>query len=327
MLEKTVTLIVLTVFICFSQTIKFASLAPSGSPYDNGVRSIAAAWEEVSGGRITWRIYPGGIAGDEDDMIRKMKLGQLHAAGITGVGLSRLVKDVITIQLPMLVRTNEELFYILEKMGPEFKNDLDKKGIKILAWLTVGWVHYFAKKPVTSPEQLKKLKTFAWNGDTDGIQAWKELGYRPVPLAATDIFSSLQSGMIECIPAPPLSAASYQWFTQANNMCSLRWAPLIGGIVISTKKWQKIPAALKPELQEAARKQAGIMNKEILEADRQAIEAMKSNGLIINRVSPEVEKEWQELADVGLAKLEGKSFDARYRKLITQYLDEFRKSR
>jgi TRAP-type C4-dicarboxylate transport system substrate-binding protein len=324
---KTSVLIAMSAVVCFSQTVKFASLAPSGSPYDNGLREIAAKWEQISNGKVKMRIYPGGIAGDEDDIIRKLKIGQLHAAGITGIGLCRLVKDILAIQLPMLVRTNEELKYVMEKMAPEFQVELEKKGVRVMAWLPVGWGHYFAKNPVGVPDQLKKMKMFVWNGDTEGVLAWKELGYRPVSLAATDIFSSLQSGMIEALATPPLSAASYQWFTVANNMCSLKWAPLIGGIVISTSTWKKLSPELRPKLEAAVRTQIALMSDEILAADREAIEAMKKNGLTVNEVSQEMEKKWQKLADEGLAKLEGKSFSARYRKLVEQHVATYRASR
>ena len=325
---RTASAIIITAFCCYPQTtIKFASLAPTGSPYDNGIRAIAADWEKISGGKVRMIIYSGSIAGDEDDMIRKMKIGQLQAAGITGVGLCRLVKDIITIQLPMLVRTDAELQYIMEKMAPEFQTELEAKGLRVLAWMPVGWVHYFARKPVASPDQLKKMKLFVWAGDADGVLAWKEMGFHPIPLAATDIFASLQSGMIDAFSAPPLTAASYQWFTIANNMCDLTWAPLIGGIVVTTAAWKKLPADLRPRLEKAVQDRVKAMNREILQADRQAIEAMKKNGLIINAVSPDNERQWKKLADEGLAKTEGKSFQAKYRALITNYLEEFRASR
>ena len=319
--------IFMLVFLCFSQTIKLASLAPNGSPYDNGLRAIAADWEKISNGKIKMTIYSGGIAGDEDDMLRKMKIGQLQAAAITAIGLCRLVKDIITIQLPMLVRTNDELFYVMEKMDPVFEKELEQKGLKVLVWIPVGWVRYFARSPIGSPEQLKKMKMFFWAGDPNSVQAWKEMGFHPIPLAATDIMSSLQSGMVDAFAAPPLSAASYQWFTVANNMCDLKWGPLIGGIVVSTTIWNKVDADLRPRLEASIRKNGEAMGKEILQADEEAVEAMKKNGLTINPVSAETERDWQKVADLGLSKIEGKSFRAEFRKLVERYVAEFRNSR
>ncbi len=321
---RCLSLIILAAVAGFTQNIKFASLAPPGSPYDNGVRAIAADWEKISGNKIKMNIYSGGVAGDEDDVIRKMKIGQLQAAGITAIGLSRLARDVVTIQFPMLIRTNEELFYVMEKMEPSFEKELELKGIRVLGWLAVGWVHYFARQPVSSPEQLKKMKMFFWAGDPHSVQAWKEMGFNPIPLAATDIMSSLQSGMVDALAAPSLTAAAFQWFTIADNMCELKWAPLVGAIVVSTAVWNKLPDDLRPRLHDAVRKHVAVMNKEILRADAEAIDVMKQNGLTIDKVSPENEKAWKKVADVGIAKCEGKSYNAEIRVLLTKYVEEFR---
>jgi TRAP-type transport system periplasmic protein len=313
--------------VCFGQTIKLASLAPAGSPYDNGLRSMAAEWEKVTGGAGKMIIYSGGVAGDEEDMLRKMKIGQLQAAGITAVGLCRLVRDIITMQLPMVMRTDEELLYVLDKMGPTFDKELEQKGVRVLTWMPVGWVHYFARQPIASPEQLKKMKMFFWAGDPHSVQAWKEMGFNPIPLAATDIMSSLQSGMVDAFAAPPLSAGPYQWFTVANNMCDLKWAPLVGAIVISTQAWNRIKPDLRPRLEEIVKNYGAVMNREVLRADREAVEAMKQNGLTVNPVTPEMEIEWKKLAELGLSKTEGKSFDPKYRVMVEKHVETFRQSR
>ena len=102
-------LIFVIAFSSFGITIKLGSLAPSGSPWDNGLKEISASWSSISNGSIKMKIYPGGIAGDEEDMLRKMKIGQLNAAAITGVGMCRIYNGVLAIQLPLMVRNDEEL--------------------------------------------------------------------------------------------------------------------------------------------------------------------------------------------------------------------------
>jgi TRAP-type transport system periplasmic protein len=228
------------------QTIKLASLAPAGSTWDIGLKQIAADWKKVSNGSVTVKIYPGGIAGDEADVIRKIRIGQIQAAGLTGIGLSRIHNGVLAIQLPMVVRTDAELTYVLEKLKPVMEQELAQRQFKVLFWMPVGWVHFFSKSPVTGPDDLRKQKLFTWAGDPDGLQTWKEAGFTPIPLAITDMMTSLQSGMVEAFSATPLSAASYQWFGLAKNMCDMKWAPLIGGLVISTPAWESIPADVRP---------------------------------------------------------------------------------
>jgi TRAP-type C4-dicarboxylate transport system substrate-binding protein len=294
------------------QVIKLASLAPAGSSWDEGLKQIAAEWKKISNGSVTLKIYPGGIAGDEADVIRKMRIGQIQAAGLTGIGLCRIYKGVLAIQLPLLIRTDAELAYVLDKVKPVMEREIGAKGFTVLFWLPVGWVHFFAKAPVSSPDDLRKQKLFTWAGDPDGVQTWKEAGFTPVPLAITDMMSSLQSGMVEAFSATPLSAASYQWFGLAKNMCDMKWAPLIGGLVISTAAWESIGADLRPRLSEAAAKIGA---------------SLQQYGLSVQAVSNEDIAAWEKIAQEGIKKVSGKSFDQDSYDLVTRAVQEFRSSK
>ncbi len=321
---------VLTALIVFSPsnglTIKLGSLAPNGSPWDKGLREIAAEWTRISGGKVELKIYPGGVAGDEEDMIRKMRIGQLNAAGMTGVGMCRIFSGILAVQLPLLVRTDEELYWVLEKMKPEFEKQLESKGFTVLVWSKVGWVHFFSKKPVVRPDDLRAQKMFIWAGDADGVQAWKDAGFHPIPLQVTDMMSALQSGMVETFTVSPLSAASYQWFGMAKNMCGMKWAPLIGGIVISSATWKRVPADLRPKLLAAAERIGNSMQKEIDEADGAAVVVMKQHGLVVHPVPPEAVEEWRSATREAFAKLVGKSFDKASYEQVKRHLEDFRKS-
>jgi TRAP-type C4-dicarboxylate transport system substrate-binding protein len=307
-------------------TVKLGSLAPTGSPWDKGLNRLGAEWEKLSGGTVQLRIYPGGIVGDEADMIRKMRIGQLNAAGMTGIGLCRIFPDIITVQLPLLVRNNAELTYVLDKMKPAFAGELEKRGFKVLIWSFVGWVHFFSKNPVVTPDDLKQQKMFIWSGDADALQIWKESGFHVVPLTPTDIMPSLQSGMIDAFSATPLSAASYQWFGLAKNMCEMKWAPLIGGIVVTTATWSKIPPDMAAKLEAAAQQIGTDMQADILKSDDAAMDIMKKNGLKVNPVSPAVEKAWLASVENGIAKGLLKDTAKELFETVKKYLSEYRAS-
>lgn len=305
-------------------TIKLGSIAPSGSPWDKSLRSLAAQWTQASGGSVVLKIYPGGIAGDEADMLRKIKIGQLDAAGLSGMGLNIIDNSILAIHLPLLIRTDDELDYILDKLKPELEKRLEEKGFKVIVWSKVGWAHFFSKRPIVVPDDLKKHKQFVYAGDADGIQAWKEGGFNPVPLSMTDLLPSLQSGMVEAYTATPLSAASYQWFALAPNMCGLKWAPLVGGIVVATRTWNKIPEALRPSLMEIAKSVGVSMQTEINAADADAVKVMQQHGLVVNAVSPEQVTLWKNAAEPGFADLAGKSFEKSIYETIVKLLAEYR---
>src|SRR5262245_48093487 len=224
-----------------AQTIKLATLAPEGSPWHAIVRDMAADWSKVTQGKIQTRIYAGGVAGDEPDMVRKMRVGQLQAALLTGAGLSEIAGEIQALQMPMMFSSDGEIDHMLERMGPQFETLLQARGFKVLHWGDAGWVRFFTQKPVVTPADLKPLKLFAWAGETAYMEAWKDAGYNPVSLPANEIHTGLQSGLINAFVAPPIAALAFQWFGLAKHMTDLRWAPLLGAAVMTNTAWQEIP--------------------------------------------------------------------------------------
>jgi TRAP-type C4-dicarboxylate transport system substrate-binding protein len=299
-------------------TIKMGSLAPENSPWDNGLVSLAATWDSISNGSVTLRMYPGGVAGDEDDMIRKMRIGQLHAAAISGVGLSRLVPDIITVHLPLMVRSIDEAMYVLRRMQPSFDKELEKKGFKVLAWTPIGWVHFFSKQPVTAPAHLKEAKLFMYEGDPDAVRIYKEMGFSPVPLAITDLMPALQSGMVDAFSNTPVAAASYQWFGLAPHMFGVKWAPLVGCIVVSTRAWDRIPQQLHEPLVAAAHRTANELKDKTDALEDKAMSAMKQHGLQVHMPSEQEVAAWKDVTAQGIARMQGRSFsNESYERLIT----------
>ncbi|MBN1897917.1 MAG: TRAP transporter substrate-binding protein DctP [Spirochaetes bacterium] len=307
------------------QTIKMGSLVPTGSPWDISLKKIAAEWSKISGGKVKLKIYPGGIAGDEGDMIRKMRIGQLDAAAMTGLGLNRIYKGVVAIQLPLLIQNDRELEYVLNKMKPFYDKKIEEKGFKVLLWNRAGWAYFFSKKAIHTLDDMKKQKIFVWEGDADLVQTWKELGFKPVPLAATEIMTSLQSGMIDTLATSPIAAASYQWFGIAKYMSKLNWAPFLGGVIISSKAWNRIKKEYRDDFINVVEKIGAQMEKNALEADKKAIAVMKKHGLNILPVSDQVQKDWEITVNEGLKRLIGKSIPEDAYEKVKKYLEEYRK--
>jgi TRAP-type C4-dicarboxylate transport system substrate-binding protein len=312
----------------FSQVIKLGTVAPEGSPWYETLLEVAQQWKALSNGKVTVRIYAGGVAGDEADMLRKIRIGQLHATALTTVTLVDIVPDIEAISFPMLVRTDGEFDYIIEKLGPEFEVRLAEKGFKVLTWSSAGWAHFFTKEPVITPEDMKKRKLFMWGSDTTYLELLKASGFNPVPLAITDLLPSLQTGLVDAFAAPPTAALAFQWFALAPHMTDFRWQPLPGATVISIKQWNQIPADLQPKLEEAARQAGARLQKRIRELEQEAITAMKDHGLIVHAVPEEAEEEWRTLVrEKGYPVFVGPRFSKEMFNTVRRLLDEYRQSR
>ncbi|MDH5528078.1 MAG: TRAP transporter substrate-binding protein DctP [Nitrospirota bacterium] len=310
----------------WSLTIKLSTLAPEGSPWHQIIRDMADEWEEISEGRVKIRIYAGGVAGDEHDMVRKMRVGQLQAAVISGEGMSGVVPDVQVLQLPMLLQSNAELDYVRDRIAPQLEAAFEAKGFKILNWGDAGWVRLFADHQVTDSSQRGDLKLFSWNGDPAFIDAWKSAGFQPVPMQATELHPALSSGLVNSFITTPLAALSFQWFGQAKHMLDIRWLPLVGSTVIHSRAWDKIPDDLKPKLAESARRSGDRLRRETRELDDKAISVMQEYGLQVHSVTDVQRRQWEGVARDARPLLVGPIVPPGIAAEATKLRDEFRAS-
>ena len=187
------------------EILKVATLAPQGSIWDTTLREMGAAWSKATAGEVELRVYPGGVAGDESDVVRKMRIGQFQGAALTVTGLAELDPSFGVFQIPLFFESWDEVNAVLERLGPDFERRLEAKGYVLVLWGHGGWVHLFSRQPIRTLDDLKKQKLFVWAGDDALVQLWRRNGYQPVALAATDVTMGLQTGMVEAVPTTPSS--------------------------------------------------------------------------------------------------------------------------
>ena len=304
--------------------IKLGTLAPEASAWYDGLRRIGDRWKKASDGKIRFKIYAGGVVGDEGDLIRKMKIGQLQAASITGIGLQRLTPATMAWQVPMAIQSYEELDYVREKMGPMVKAELEAAGFVVLHWGDAGWAHLFSKVPAQTPADFSALKLYTWSEDPESEAAWKAAGFNPVPLSATEVLSSLQSGLVDWYVTTPLFALSSQWFGLTPHMVQVKWAPLNGATVMTKKAYDKIPPELRPELMRIAAEEGNKTQAEVRSLDGKAIKAMVDRGLKVVPATPELVGQWQKRIENAYPDIRGKVVPEKYFDEVFRLTKEFR---
>ncbi len=310
-----------------AQTIKMGTLAPAGSPWESGLRRLAADWSRLSDGRVCLKVYGGGIVGDEDDMLRKIRVGQLSAAALSGPGLSTIVSGVLALQVPQLAWTDDELDYLMEKMTPGFARQFEEKGFKLLAWTLAGWAYVFAREPVRTPDELRRQRLWVWQGRPDEARAWRELGFQPVTLASTDVLLQLQTGGLDAFVTSPLVAAANQLFAMAHNMTDLKLAPFVGGLVVSLRAWTSIPADLRPALERAAVEMTASYKEEFQGADAEAIAVMKRHGLTAHAVDEAARDAWRRFFKDAAPVLLSRQADIECYETARRHLEERRRAK
>jgi TRAP-type C4-dicarboxylate transport system substrate-binding protein len=276
--------------------IKLCSLVPEGSVWDRALRDMGAEWKTATGGRVTLQVFPGGVAGDEPTFVRKMRVGQFQAAAVTTAGLSEIDPAFKMFEIPMFFSSYEELHAVLAKLEPTLQQRLNEKGFRLLSWGHGGWVYYFTKQKATTVADLRKSKLF-WLPDDKMVQVWRKNGFNPVPLSTADILTGLQTGMIDTYPSTPLLVLALQWHKFTPHMAGVGMAPLVGGLVISEKSWQKISEADRAKVMTACQKLGSRLAVEIPRQDTTAVALMQKTGLTVNPVSAADLSEWRTLAE------------------------------
>jgi len=304
--------------------IKMGTLAPDGSPWHQALQLMGERWRKISAGQVKLVIYPGGVLGDEPDMVNKMRIGQIQAAGLSGAGLSGIEPGVMALQIPMMFDSYEELDYVRERVAPRLEKMVEARGYVVLNWGDVGWVHFFTTRPASRMGDMRKMKLLTLAGDNDTLELWKANGFRAVPLAATDILTGLQTGLVEAVPNTPLFALLDQSFGIARNMIDVKWAPLIGATVITRRMWDSLPAAQRSDMMKAAREAGVSLRDGIRKMGDEAIVTMQKRRLQVIHADAAALAEWRREAEGVYPKLRGGQVPAELFDEVRKLRDEYR---
>lgn len=291
------TVIALALAVCAiparAQTLKLGTIAPENSPWGNGLKRLAAEWKRVSGGSVELRNFYGTL-GDEMNILKKMKVGGLDIGVFTTQGLARLFDDVLILSLPSIVQTDSELTQVLSKLDRSFRAGIEARGYTVISWSKGGWLYFFSRKPVSKPSDLVGLKVAIAPDDAKTSRMLGAAGMITVPVMANDMMGQFTTGGIDAfIMSPLLVAAQWSFLRTAKvYMIDLRIAPFIGGIVATTKGWERVPAALRPALVAAAERMSMDIGADFERSETIAIETLRKDGLTVVPVGEADRKAW-----------------------------------
>jgi TRAP-type C4-dicarboxylate transport system substrate-binding protein len=226
------------------ELIKVATVAPEGSTWMQVLRAYEAAVVAESDGRLQVRIFPGGVAGSEADMLRKMQFGQLDALALSGAGLGLLVPQERIFDSALLFENYAELDAIYEAFAPELEQQFRERGYQVLGWTELGPIYLFSTRPVATLEELRQLRWWVWEGDPLARAIFDAFGVAPVPLHVADVLVGLQTGVIDGVYGPPLGLIALQWFSRVDYRLDLALGHASGALIMGSR-WAK----LDPELQ------------------------------------------------------------------------------
>ena len=311
-------------------TLKFATLIPADTAWMKEIDAWADDIYKKSNGRLKFKMYPGGVMGDEPDVLRKIRSRQLQGAFFTGYGIGRIFSPARVLEMPFLFENTDESDYVRRQLMPEIEKGFRKKGFELLGWPELGFIHFFSKKPIGSLEELKKRRLWIWQGDPLGEALSEIAGIAPIPLSIMDVYTQLSAkhGSIDTVFNSPFGALAMQWHTKLHYASNLHATNAIGSLVLSERFFNKLPDDLKKLLKTTGNAVGDRINTISRRDNQKSIELLKKSG--IKFMWDWNEKEKQEMLDIRdkAAALLSKSnyIPSSYFNRTKKMLEEFRSS-
>jgi TRAP-type C4-dicarboxylate transport system substrate-binding protein len=275
--------------------------------------------------RVQFRIYPGGVLGDERDMLRKMKIGQIHGAVLTTGSLSSLFKEVDVLQVPFLFQKYEEVDVILKKMDALFRKGFEENGYIFLSWSEGGFINLMSTVPIASVADMKKAKVWIWEESPMAKAIFDEAGVKAIPLSVPDVLVGLQTGLVDVVYIPPTVAISLQWFTKIKYFTDVPLSYLTGGAVVKKEIFKGLSPSDQNVVMETFQNQFEQLKTVTRNENQEAIKVMTKQGVKVIVPSKDQLDEFKRLSAKAMGKITGETFSKKVLEEVTSSLEQYRK--
>lgn len=260
-------------------SLRFATLAPEGSAWMTRIAEWADAVAARSQGRLRLKIYPGGVLGDDSEMLRKIALGDLDGAAFTGLGIGEIYSPARVLEIPFLLRDYEEIDHVRQRLMGELRAGFRSHGFELLGLTEVGINQFYSKAPVRSLADLRARRVWLCTGDPLAEAFFSVSDLRPVVMPITEVFKGLSTGQIDTVYSPPLAVIALQWFTQTGYVTENAMGNSIGALVVAKRFFDKLPEDLRSVLRDTGEQAAEEMALESRRENRRSLQVLKDYGL------------------------------------------------
>lgn len=300
-----------TLLVCFllqaaasdAATLKIATISPDGLSWMKKFRASTRQIEELTEGRVKFKIYPGGVQGDDATVLRKMRIGQLHGGVLAAGSLTHFYPDLQIYNLPLQFRSNAEVDYIRQEMDQMIADGLEASSVLTFAFIETGFAYLMSKDPVTSVADLKDLKAWIPDGDPIAAELVKSFGVSPIPLNITDVLAGLQTGLINAVMAPPAVALALQWHNHVSYMTDLPLVYIYSTMVMQEKAFGRVSEGDQAIIRSVLSQVFAEIERDTRVDNERALQAISTVGVQSLPVSDDELAEWQSMADLSVENL------------------------
>ena len=266
--------------ISYGATFKVGVLAPDSTNWARGLKKMVDKIKTATDDRVKIKIYFGGAQGDEPDVLRKIRIGQLQGGIFTGKTLGDINGDVRVLELPFTYYDDGALATkTIKALGPSFDSKFKSAGFENLGFFEIGKVYFVSQKKTPTLESLKGLKIWSWEGDPLVAAMIKALDLISVPLPLPDVLSSLSTGIVEAAYAPPMGILALQWNSKVKFLVDFPLSFSVGAFLMDRKAWDKVSAVDQKVTQTIVTEAMQEINQSNAKDNADSLALMKSSGI------------------------------------------------
>lgn len=276
-----------------AQTLKIATVVPEGSAWMKSMREGTAEIQQRTDGRVKLKIYGGGVQGNDKQVQRKMRTGQLHGGAFTSGALSNFQNDADFYSLGLMFNSIDEVLFVRQKMDEILIERLKEAGFICFGFAGGGFAYMMSSSPLRNAADMSGQKIWAPEGDVMAFEALRAIGVAPVSMPITDVMTGLQTDLLDSVAVPPVGAVVLQWHTRLKYITDLPLAYVYAAILLDRKVFERLQAADQIVVQEVLERvyqgfeESGELDNE------QALKALMGSGLEMVKPDPVEAEAWR----------------------------------
>ncbi len=268
-------------------TLKIATVTPEGSQWMKDMRASAKEIKELTDGRVQIKYYGGGVMGNDQKVLSRIRIGSLQGGAFTPTALAGQYSDLNLYGLPMVFDSEEEAAYVRSRLDATLSQGLEKAGYVNFGFAAGGFAVLMSNTPIDSLDDLKGKKVWVPEGDDISRRAMEALSLSPVTLPLTDVLTGLQTGLIDIVAMSPIGALVLQWHTKVKYITELPLVYTFGFMAVDKRAFGKLSADDQAIVREVMSRTYENFDRTNLVDNRGARDALLNTGIETVQVAQE----------------------------------------
>lgn len=289
-----------------AKTIKIATISPDGTFWMSQMRAGAEEILHKTQGRVKFKFYPGGVMGNDENVLRKIRIGQLHGGAIAIGYLSGSTPDVTIYGLPFLFSSLDSAEQIRKSTDSILSRQIEKQGFVNFGFAQGGFTYLMSKEPVHSFDDLRRQKSWVPENSAIGLSVYHQIGITPISLPLSDVLTGLQTGLINTVITSPIGALALQWHTHVNYAVDLPLNYLTAMLIIDKKVFRKLSETDQAIVREVMTKVYKTIDAQNKSDNEKAKQALINQGVKFIRLNDSEQSEWLRAGDQVIKEMIGK---------------------